>query len=216
MVAQVSIDELFSSGEIIDIELITDMGEILHDRGDEVHYHPATLRYRQGEESIELTSKIRARGNFRKQPQVCTFPPLKLKFSQEAREGTIFAEQPELKMVGHCQGDIFVIREYLLYRTYDILADYCLGVRPLRVTYTDSQDSVPSETHFAFFLEHQDVAEERMGGKMIENARLLPHQIEANSLTTVALFNWLIGNTDWDIALEKNLGILSGGESLHL
>lgn len=206
--SQESPSGLFESDEILEIELITDIAALQDDRAKEVEYHPATLRYQQEGVMVEVASEIRARGNFRKQPQVCEFPPLKLKFGRQAIRGTIFAGQPELKMVSHCQGDIFVVREYLLYRAYDILADYCLKVRPLKVTYTDSRDSFPAETHFAFFLEHQDVAQHRMGGQIIEDSRLLPHQINEDNLTTVALFSWMIGNTDWDVTLEKNLRVI--------
>lgn len=206
--AQDATPPLFEPHTWLSMELITDMPALQADRGDEVMYHPARLRYWNGSDTVELPVEIRARGNARRDPRRCEFPPLKLKFEDEVIEGTLFAQQDELKMVCHCQEDIYVMREYLLYQVYDVLSDYCLKVRPLQVTYRDETDSLPPQTRFAFFLEHQDVAEDRMGGEMLEEVNVMPKDVQEDNLILAALFNLMIGNTDWDIPLEKNIRIL--------
>ncbi|MEM9986176.1 MAG: hypothetical protein AAF804_13875, partial [Bacteroidota bacterium] len=134
--------------------------------------------------------------------------PLKLKFKRKAIKDTPFEGQKEIKLVCHCRGDLYLMREYLLYKVYDAFSDHALLVRPARITYRDSSDSLATETHFAFFLEHQDVMAVREGGQLIEESRLKPEAVEQNSLILAGIFEMMIGNTDWDVTLEKNLRIL--------
>lgn len=200
--------DLFDSQALLEVELHVDLLALQADRGKEVDYHPARLSYRDASgATVPIATEVRARGHFRRQPQICAFPPLKLKTSRPARQGTLLEPHDELKLVCHCQGDLYVIREYLLYRAYDILSDRCLRVRPARITYRDLRGAVPAETHFAFFLEHQDVADDRLNASQLEDQRLKPRQIDPDNLVLVSLFSYLIGNSDWDVLLEKNLRI---------
>jgi len=199
--------DLFDQHDLLEVELRVDILALQADRGKEVDYHLAELRYVAGTDTISVPTKVRARGHFRRQPQICAFPPLKLKTGKEARQGTLFEAHDELKLVAHCKEDELVLREYLLYRIYDILADHCLRGRPARITYLDVRGAVPPETHFAFFLEHQDVADNRMEAIQLEDVRLKPHMIDDDNLVLVSLFCYMIGNSDWDVLLEKNLRI---------
>ncbi len=198
----------FNNEELIELELVTDLPILQADRGKDVEYHPATIRYKGEAGMEEIPLEIRARGNFRKQPQICDFPPLKLKFKRKSIKDTPFEGQKEIKLVCHCRGDLYLMREYLLYKVYDVFSEHALLVRPARITYRDSSDSLATETHFAFFLEHQDVMALREGGQLIEESRLQPESIEQNSLILAGIFEMMIGNTDWDVTLEKNLRIL--------
>ncbi len=200
--------DLFDERDILEVELITDLPALQADRGEDVDYHDARLRYFTATDTTELDVELRARGHFRRKPQVCDFPPLKLKTRFRQAQGTLFEMQPEIKLVCHCRGDIYVMREYMLYRVYDILSAYSLQVRPARITYRDASDSLPPETHFAFFLEHQDVMARRIDARQIEEAYLQPEQIDQDNLALVSIFNLMIGNTDWDVTLEKNLRIM--------
>jgi hypothetical protein len=200
-------EDLFDSQEVLALDLWLDMAELQADRGKEVDYHAAELRYLVGSDTVSLATQVKARGHFRRQPQICAMPPLKLKFSRKAREGTLFAQQDELKLVCHCRGDEYVLREYLLYRVYDLVADYNLRVRLARITYRDQGGQLPPETHLAFFLEHQDVADDRLHVVQLEGQQLRPQQVDPDNLVLVSLFSYLIGNADWDVLLEKNLRI---------
>lgn len=199
--------DIFNDKSLLEVALITDLPELHADRDTKVEYHTATLRYRTGNDTVVVPTQIRARGHFRRQPRVCDMPPLKFKTKKKDRQGTLFEPHDKLKLVSHCRGDLYVKREYLLYEVYDILAKHTLRVRPAQITYLDSHDSLPTETHFAFFLEHQDVADGRLRANQIEGERLKPAQIDQDNLVLISLFNYLIGNTDWDVTLEKNVRI---------
>lgn len=198
---------LFDQHTLLEVELRVDILALQADRGKEVDYHPAELRYVADGDTLSVPTKVRARGHFRRQPQICEFPPLKIKTGKNARQGTLFEAHDELKLVAHCKEDELVLREYLLYRIYDILSDHCLKVRPIRITYRDLRGAIPPETHFAFFLEHQDVADNRLKAIQLEDMRLKPHMIDSDNLVLVSLFSYLIGNSDWDVLMEKNVRI---------
>jgi hypothetical protein len=199
--------DLFDQHDLLEVELRVDLLALQADRGKTVDYHPAGLRYVAEEDTLSVLTEVRTRGHFRRQPQVCEFPPLKLKIGKKTRQGTLFAAHDELKLVAHCKEDELVLREYLLYRIYDLLSDHSLRVRPIRITYRDLRGAVPPETHLAFFLEHQDVADDRMQATQMEDMRLQPSMIDPDNLVLVSLFSYMIGNSDWDVLLEKNVRI---------
>lgn len=191
--------------------MVTDVPAILADRGDSVSYHKAMLTYvdaRVGSQ-INLDVKVKARGNFRKQPFVCEFPPLRIKFSKKDRAGTMFQKYKKLKLVCHCQGDDLVMQEYLIYKVYQTLSPYGLRVRPAEITYEDQTGDRYPERHFAFFIEDIEDMAKRMGGEEIKDS---PGNIDSMSRHYVGMiysFQYFIGNRDWDMIIGKNFKFIS-------
>ncbi len=105
-------------------------------------------------QEITLNIGITTRGLTRR--TVCDFPPVKLWFDKEQLKGTIFRGQGSLKMVTHCKATSgfqkYYVKEYLSYRIYNLITDYSFRVRPMMVTYIDSErDSRPFE-RFGFLI----------------------------------------------------------------
>jgi len=198
-------EQIFDSDELLEIEIQVDMDELQADRGDEVSYHSAVLVYYLGDSLVSLDAEVRARGHFRRQPQICELPPLKLKLGKKAARGTLFENDREIKMVNTCREEILVKREYMLYKVYQFMTDVSLKVRPVMLKYRDTKRPDSVLQRFGFFLEHQDVFQKRMECTEMEGAKLKRADIKPDDLALLALFNYLIGNTDWDVMLEKNL-----------
>src|SRR5258706_5412701 len=114
---------LFEKEEVFDITLSGNMWELLNDRSKMSRYHPMLLSYKkQDGSSISLETEIKTRGHFRKLKENCIYPPLLIHFFKtESIQSSIFKEQDKLKLVMPCQGDEYVIHEWLVYKLYNLV-----------------------------------------------------------------------------------------------
>ncbi|NIP93601.1 MAG: hypothetical protein GWN18_19895, partial [Thermoplasmata archaeon] len=69
----------------------------------------------------------------------CEFPPLRLNFKKGQLDETLFDGQDKVKLVTHCRnGDRYeqnVVKEYLVYRLYNVLTPLGFQVRMAHITY---------------------------------------------------------------------------------
>lgn len=204
---------LFSSDDILSITITTDLNTLLKDRADEREYHPATISYpgTEGKE-VSIPLRIRVRGNFRRQKGNCDFPPLLLNFDT-LTQNTLFEGQNKLKLVTHCQSkkqiyDQYVVSEYLIYRMYNVLTDSSFRVRLVKVTYNDSEGKSDPLEKFGFFIEDEDQVAARMGGRILAVTNVHPDKTSYEWANHLAVFQYMVGNTDWSIAELHNIRLV--------
>ncbi len=200
---------LFADDAVLSFTLTAPLQKVLKDRGDKPATHLAQLSYAAGSATDTLPVKLTVRGNFRRKRVNCVFPPLYVDFPKKKVRGTPFAHQNKLKLVTHCQSDEYVVREYLVYRLYNLLTEASFRARLARVTYVDSAGKRPPETRWAALLEDEDDLVKRNGA--IPN-KLRQHgmpDMDSLSMATVAVFQYLIGNTDWSVPYRHNIRLLT-------
>lgn len=198
-------DELFDETELLQITLKTDIRNLQADRGDSASYHKAKLIYPNGDEKATLSVKIKARGNFRRNPEVCEFPPLWMKISEKNRDGTPFYHHKKLKIVTTCQGEELVLKEYLIYKHFALLSPYSFKVRLAKITIEDTDDVIEDREIFAFFIEDDKRMAERYDGNLWKGDFLMKEEADKTQLGLIHLFQYQIGNTDWDLYSGKNI-----------
>jgi hypothetical protein len=161
---------------------------------------------------VEVPIEVNTRGRFRLQRTVCTDPPLRLRFQDSIRAGTVFDGQGRLKLVNHCQDNETywqnLLEEYLAYRLYNVLTDLSFGVQLVRVTYVDASGEREPLTRTAFVIEDEDLLAERLGGRLLEMESTLPNQFAPEQLSLMYLFHYMIGNVDWGTTASHNIKIL--------
>jgi len=195
-------DPLFQDDSVIRITITAPMRSLLGDRSDE-EYLPGTLNYTEADGSVvEFDIGIRTRGNFRRQPRVCPFPPLRVNLQKSQAKGTLFHKQDKLKLVAHCRdrSDRYeqnVIKEYLAYRMFNTLTDVSYRVRLARVTYIDSEQKDDDRVHYGFFIEHKERLSKRLGLPEIVTSRIGTSDLAGPYSDLASLFQYLIGNTDF-------------------
>ncbi len=133
--------------------------------------------------------------------KVCDFPPLKLWFDKAQVKDTMFRGQGSLKMVTYCKSNRgyqqYFVKEYLSYRIYNLITPYSFKVRPMMVTYLDTErDSKPLE-RFGFLIEDVDDVAERNGLKELEIPRVKYRNLDPVETSNYTLFQYLISNLDW-------------------
>ncbi|MDW3649752.1 MAG: hypothetical protein R8P61_21960 [Bacteroidia bacterium] len=202
-------NRMFDSEEIITIKIETPLSELIADRSEEAPDQPVVISYKVGKEKIIIDGEIAVRGNYRRRPDICPFPPLKLKIKKEERAGTIFEAQKKIKLVTHCQGEEYLMREYMIYKFYNMLTPYSYKVRLIKVQYRDRDKGMPGMTAYAFLIESDKALKERLGGKLIsEDAQIPSAEVAHDQLTLLHMFQFMIGNLDWGITQRKNMSLL--------
>jgi len=195
-------DPLFQDDSLIEVTITAPMKPLLGHRPDE-EYLPGTLSYREADGSIvEFDIGIRTRGNYRRQPRVCPFPPLRLNIKKSQAKGSLFHKQDKLKLVAHCRDNSEryeqnLIREYLAYRILNTLTDISYRVRLARVTYVDSERKDEDRVRYAFFIEHKSRLSKRLGLAEISTSKIKVADLEGPYSDLTSLYQFMIGNTDF-------------------
>ena len=205
---------LFGSTSELAFTLTTNLRVLLKDRGDKPVTHVASLSYVDAHNrpaSLPLTLKVR--GNFRRSRVNCPFPPLLIDLPKKKAKKTLFAHQNKLKLVTHCQVDEWVVREYLVYKLYNLLTDLSFRAQLARVTYADSVGKVAPETHWAFLLEDDDDLAKRNNAKISNMKQISMSYTDSLRMATVAVFEYMIGNTDWSVPYLHNIRFLDNGKA---
>jgi hypothetical protein len=119
---------LFENDDILRFKLIGKLSKLFNDRKNNMSYHPMLLQYKTEDSSnISIKLSVKTRGNFRRDANNCKMPPLLLNFSKsEKLKGSVFEDQKKLKLVVPCRGDEFVVREWLVYKLYNLLTEKVL------------------------------------------------------------------------------------------
>lgn len=200
---------LFQDTAPLALWLETDLRALLRDRGEEREEHPAAMRYVAAGDSGSMAVELRTRGIFRLKH--CAFPPLRLDLPRSRVAGTPFAGQDKLKLVTHCRSDRSyernLLREYALYRVFNALTDSSFRVRLARVTYVDTTRA-DTLTRYGFLIEPDAELARRLGAEILEIGNIHDLLTNAPYMTLVAVFQYLIGNTDWSVWGRHNIVIL--------
>jgi hypothetical protein len=208
----------FQSDEPLYLTLTMDIKSVFSNREAE-ESHPAEISYTDTEGNIiTIPLKINVRGNFRKDRNNCDFPPLRLHFSDTTVQNTIFDGQHKIKLVTHCRSRLNlyeqnVLKEYLAYKLYNLFAEESYFVRLVHLTYADVKGKLDTIKKMAFIIEPTQQMADRNGCVKLEVSNI--HQTRTNQHKTalMAIFQYMIGNTDWSVWVQHNTILLKEGTS---
>ncbi len=204
---------LFDTDDVLDISIKFDINKYKRFKSDTM-YLPAVLSYQSDEgDSVVKNIKLRARGNIRR-TAICDFPPMMFNFKVKDVEHTEFAGINKLKIVPYCRSgyEQYVLKEYLVYKLFNIVTDYSLRVRLLRISYLNSVKEKKTLTQYGFAIEPLDVMERRTGTVELER-KITQRELRQDMLDRVAVFNYMIGNTDWSVPIHHNVIILQDAQN---
>ncbi len=202
---------LFTSEDLLQLTLTLDFQELLKDRGEERGYHPAILSYRDAAGAeVALNLKVMVRGNHRRNPETCNFPPLLLNFSRKTTRNTVFEHVNKVKLVTHCLNESYIHREYLVYKLYNTLTEKSFRARLCRITYEDLHSKRKVETKYAFLIEDDKEMARRNHGEIVRKELVVGMEgTDEQAMATLAVFQYMIGNTDWSVPYRHNIKLLS-------
>lgn len=195
--------KLFGSTEMINVKLSFDVTEVKKNR-DSKEYTEGKLSWIEGNDSITRQIKLRSRGIFRR--KYCDLPPIMLNFKPDS-SGNLFSYLDKLKLVPECPpgNQENLLREYLIYRMYNVLTENSFRVRLLRVNYVNTSRKERSFTEYAFVIEPVELLAKRIESVEVKTTNLNQKSVKPEMMDRVALFNYMIGNTDWSVPIAHNV-----------
>lgn len=202
---------LFNSDDILHLKLAGRLNDLFTDRKQNMAYHPMLLQY-NGKDSalVSIQIKAKARGNFRRLKENCKWPPIMLNFpAKQKLKNSIFESQNKLKLVVPCQGDEYVVREYLVYKLYNLFTEKSFRARLAAVEFEDSAGQRKTETYYCVLLEDELTLAERNKGTLVNTKMLQMEKTDRMEFTKMAVFEYMIANTDWSVPYLQNIKLLS-------
>jgi len=200
---------LFDVDDVLEFTLSSDLKSVFRDRGDDPQYHPATVKYQAEGSIIAIPLKIKTRGHFRKISGNCQYPPLWLNFAKSTTpKKSVFRGQDKMKLVTPCRGEDYVIHEYLVYKLYNLITPQSLRARLVLVTYHNESKDKSSGPYYGILLEEENQMAKRNKSESIEKMGLNPQHMQKDEFLRMAVFEYMIGNTDWSIQYMQNIKFL--------
>lgn len=198
---------LFGSDSVIDVQLTTDIKKLSRERKNE-KYQSAQFRFQFPDgKVISEKLEIKTRGVLRK--IMCPNPPLLLNFKKA--QDTLLKKAGTLKLVVGCDRGAYeeqlILKEYLVYRIYNLLTPKSIRPRLLKVHFADSKGEAKSFDQYAFLLEDIDDVAARNGCRHLK----LPQPTELlnrEGVTLFSIFQYMIGNTDFSVSDNKNTRLI--------
>ena len=194
---------LFQDHEVVKAVLTAPISQTYAQRHSDIRlYFPGQFAYIDAAgEPQRLEVSIRIRRNFRK--NYCELPPIRLNFKKKQVEGTVFAGQDKLKLVGPCQHGLksqqALLLEFMAYRIYEILTDQSFGARLFRLSYVDSDEKLKSWTDLAFVIEDEKDIGKRLGLDKANVAKNQFEDLDQRSTALFELFQLMISNHDYSV-----------------
>ncbi|MGE5361185.1 MAG: hypothetical protein ACM3NQ_19380 [Bacteroidales bacterium] len=196
---------LFQSTDTLHVTLTADFGAVNGDRNrTSTKTFPASLAV-AGDNGTQLSIPVtlKTRGKIRLDPRVCAFAPLSVTFTKKDAKSTPFDGQRTLKLVAHCQNsdiyDQFIVKEYLAYRLFNLVTPRSFRARLARVEYVNAKNAKPMFTRYAVFVEDDDDVARRLEGRVLEFPHTAFENYDQDALTTMMVFQYMIGNTDFSL-----------------
>ena len=164
------------------------------------------LYFNEGD-SIVKNIRLKARGNFRR--GYCFFPPIYLNFKTDPITVGELENIKKIKLVTHCKSSKSyqenIIEEYLAYRIYSLLTEYSFRVKLLNIKYIDTGKKHRNYYQKGFLIEPVELLMKRTNSLELESNFINSSNVEAPDMDRVALFQYMIGNTDWRIKSGHNM-----------
>lgn len=208
MQAQQSIFDYLTAEEGAVLRIATNLTAIKGQKKVQATYFSGTLESPKGD---LFAANYRVRGRYRR--RVAALPPLTIKFNKSelvAQRLTDSLRRVKIVLPAllNDEGDELLVREYLLYRMYEALSPHkYVRAQLVRVHLKDTGSKDTHEVH-AILVEDEKETAHRLGGTIITEFGIPTNQWDQETAARTALFQYMIGNTDWDIAGQRNMRMI--------
>lgn len=205
--------QIFESNKPLNWSLTFDIRKFRKEKFDNEKL-PAILTLHNRNGIIQKNIHLKARGVSRK--EICYFPPIKLKLKDVFLYDPYLSQVKNQKLVTHCNMSKSytqtILREYLIYKLFNLITDKSFKVQLVDMNYIDSEDNVKPFKRFAFLIEDVDVLSNRNNSFVVKSQNLRMKHVNKSSMIQLSLFQYMIGNVDWSITAQHNVKLLRVNE----
>jgi len=99
----------------------------------------------------------------------------------------------------------YVLKEYIVYKLFNQLTDKSFQVKLAKIRYIDESGKMPDEEHYGFLIESNKELAKRLGGKLLDPEKYKIARVDKEQYKNMVLFQYMIGNTDWNLSRGHNI-----------
>jgi len=207
-----SIFDALTYQDVVEVDLEMDMKKVFENKRN-ADKHKAVFSFKNiNDSNTQWNIKVELRGKFRRM-KCENLPPLKLNFKKSELAEAGLSKYDDLKLVTHCVTDEeeakqLLVKEYLSYKLYNQITRFSFRVQLLKINYKDSATGKVLQ-QYGFLIEDTAQVRNRLRAEKKENAYYLPKEkYNVPQIKVAAMFNYMIGNSDWCIKNQKNVKVL--------
>jgi hypothetical protein len=205
---QVDSIRFFTDEQLIGVSFTTDIRALQNQKGED-QFQEAAIEMRFPDSSrINEKVGVAARGKFRR--GYCRIPPMAINFRTPGSPR--LSSLGKLKLVIGCgikaEDEELLLKEYLCYKLYNLLDEKSFRVRLLKVNYVDTRNKTKPFSQHAFLIEDDGDMARRNGCRKKDHGQVLTEQTNRRQMTMVAIFQYMIGNTDWSVPNGHNVKLI--------
>jgi hypothetical protein len=209
--AQQQVDRVkfFEDTSVINATLTFNIRKVMAEKDQVGRIFPATFSCKIGDTlNVNDHISVEVRGHFRR--AYCYLPPLKLNFKNDRSD--VFYHLKSLKLVSSCMvtrsDEQNLLKEYMIYKIYNLITDKSFRVRLLNLNYQDSSGKKKTITEHSFLME--DIKELAKRNDCVDwtDKNFGTEATNRRQMTMVAVFEYMIGNTDWAVPVNHNIKLI--------
>ncbi len=200
--------KFFTDDDLVEMSLTTDIKALQSQKGTPVFQVATATMTLPDKTSITGDIGVAPRGVFRR--DYCKIPPMMLDFRRTP--GSQFSSLGKLKLVLGCgttsSDEELLLKEYIAYKIYNLLEEKSFRVRLMKVNYSDIKGKFKPFTQYAFLIEDDGDLARRNGCQKKTHGSYLTEATDRSTMTMVAIYQYMIGNTDWAVPNEHNIKLI--------
>jgi hypothetical protein len=205
---QIKRRDFFNEEGPIEMTLRTNLRSLIFSTKNPI-YQQASISCRFSDSTlIKEQIRVKRRGQYRNQR--CYLASLMLDFKNPS--SPVLSPLKKLKWVGGCSkssdDEQLLLKEYLIYRIYNLLTSMSFRVRLIKTGFQDSQQKVKDYAQYSFLIEDIDALAKRNACKEKTGISFHNENTERKQMTLLAIFQYMIGNYDWSVPYYHNIKLL--------
>lgn len=200
--------KFFTDEEVVEISLSTDIKKLQNEKLPDIFQEAEVTLTLPGSTPIKEAITVGARGHFRR--DYCNIPPIMMDFKNPSSPR--LSSLGKLKLVIACgakaEDEQLVLKEFLVYKIYNLLEEKSFRVRLVRISYNDTRGKIKPYTQYAFLVEDDKDLAKRNGCIKKEKATYNTEATNRSLMTKVAVFEYMISNGDWSVPGNHNIKLI--------
>ncbi len=200
---------LFEEEDLLEVSLRFDVSKFLKKAERDQTFDGIMTMHFSETDSLESKVTLKYRGNSRFER--CRYPPKRVTFKKPIYEVSDSGRIKSMKLVNQCQqgsayGD-YVIKEYLVYKLYNVLTDTSYRARLISLNFIDSENKRKNITQYGILIEPERLIEKRLNILEVKNKSLTQRQMYPSMIDKLAIFNYMVSNWDWSVPGQHNVSV---------
>ena len=212
-ISKESIFDFISKEEILKIKIEANFDSLFTHKNRITNYLSGNISFlNEKEDDITLKIGLKPRGRYRR--KICDVPPLRVKFKKKGlKKMGLSGKFNSLKLVTHCrekdnESKTNILKEYLTYKIYDLHTQFCLRTQLVKITYYQTGSKKKLFSGYGFFIENEDELADRVNAVVVEKLGTQTDSLITYESNVHALFQCMIGNSDWSLYNFRNIKLL--------